>query len=96
MCVHEKYLIRLNVHHKKVLETVIGSHDVEMRMENSTIFSMKNELDDAMLGRHNIIMSHNTAFLSAVKDKKGTKRNHHSGQMRSEKTKFGKITINLS
>ena len=34
--------------------------------------------------------------MSAVKDAKATERNHHSAQMRSEKTKFGKVTANLS
>ena len=38
---HEKELIRLNSHHKKVLENVSRSHDVEMRTKNSTISCIK-------------------------------------------------------
>ena len=95
-CVHEKELRRLNAHHKKVLETVSGSHDVDMRTEKSTISCITNKLDDAMLENHYIILSHNTAVLSEVKDEKSTERNHHSAKMRSEKTKFGKVTANLS
>ena len=46
---HDKELIWLNAHHKKVLETVSGSHDVDMRTKKSTIFCMRNKLDDATL-----------------------------------------------
>ena len=46
---NHKELRRLNAHHKKVLKTVSGSHDVEMRTEKSTISCMTNKLDDAML-----------------------------------------------
>ena len=95
-CVHEKELGRLNAHSKKVLETVSGSHDVEMCTKKSTISCMINKLDYAVLEKHNIIRSRNTAVLSAVKYEKATKRNHHSAEIRSEKTKFGKITANLS
>ena len=56
---------------------------------------MTNKLDDAMLEKHNIILSRDTAVLSAVKDTKSTERNHHSAQMRSKKTKFGKVNANL-
>ena len=42
-CVHEKELRRLNSNHKKVLETVSGSHDVEMRTKYSTISCMTNK-----------------------------------------------------
>ena len=48
-CVHDKELRWLNAHHKKVLETISGSHDVEMRTKKSTIYCMTNKLDDAML-----------------------------------------------
>ena len=41
------------------------------------ISCMKNKLDYAMLEKHNIILSHNNAVLSAVKEAKATKRNHH-------------------
>ena len=75
-------------------KSVSGSNDVDMRTKNSTISCMTNKLDDAMLEKHNIILSHNTAVLSAVKDEKSTERNHHSSQMRSKKTKFGKVTEN--
>ena len=95
-CVHEKELIQLNANHKKVLENVRGSHDVEMLTKNSTISCMTNKLDDAILEKHDIILSHDTAVLSAVKDAKATKRNHHSTKMRSKNTKFGKVTANLS
>ena len=91
MCVHEKELRWFNAHHKKVLENFSGSHDVEMRTKNITISCMTNKLDDVMLEIHNIILSHNTAVLSAVKDAKATKCNHHSDQMRTEKTKFVRI-----
>ena len=60
-CMHDMELRRLNAHHKKVLETVSGSHDVEMRTKNSTISCMTNKLDDAMIEKHNIILSHDTA-----------------------------------
>ena len=93
---HEKELRRLNAHHKKVLKIFSGSHDVEMRTEKSTISFMTNKLDDAMLEKHNIILSHNTAVLSAVKDEKSTERNHHSAQMRIKKKQFGKVNANLS
>ena len=46
---HDMELRRLNAHHKKVLETVSGYHDVEMRTKKSTISCMKNKLYDAML-----------------------------------------------
>ena len=69
-CVHEKESRRLNDHHKKVLETVSGSHYDEMRTKKSTISCMKNKLDDAMLEKNNIIISHNTAVWSAAKDAK--------------------------
>ena len=82
---HDKELILLNAHYIKVLENVSGSHDVEMFTKNSTISSTKNKLDDAMIEKHNSILSHDTAVLSAVKDAKDTERNHHSAQMRSEK-----------
>ena len=94
--VHEKELRRFNTRHKRVLETVSGSHDVKMRTKKSTISCMTNKLDDTMLEKHNIILSHDTAVLSSVKDAKATKRNHHSAQMRSKKTKFGKVAANLS
>ena len=71
-CVHEKELRRLNDHHKKVLETVSGSHDVEIHTKKSTISCMKNKLDDAMLEKHNIIIGHNNDVLSTVKDEKST------------------------
>ena len=86
----------MNAHQKKLLENVSGYHDIEMRKKKSTISFMTNELDDAMLEKYNIILSHDTAALSTVKDAKSTKRNHHSAQMRNEKTKFGKVTSNLS
>ena len=57
---------------------------------------MTNKLDDAMLEKHNIIISHDTTVLYAVKDEKATERNHHSAQMRSEKKKFGKVNAHLS
>ena len=95
-CVHEKYLRRLNDHYMKVLEIVSGSHDVDMRTKKSTISCMTNKLDDAVLEKHNIFLSHDTSVLSAVKDAKATERNHHSAQMISKKNKFGKVTANLS
>ena len=95
-CVHEKESRQLNDHHKKVLETVSGSHYDEMRTKKSTISCMKNKLDDAMLEKNNIIISHNTAVWSAAKDAKATERNHHSAQTRSKNKKFGKVTTNLS
>ena len=49
-----------------------------------------------MLEKYNTILSHDTAVLSAVKDAKATEHNRHSAQMRSKKTKFGKVTANLS
>ena len=61
----------------------------------STISCMKNKLDYAMLEKRNIIISHDTAVLSAVKDAKSTERNHRSAQIRSEKTKFGEVAANL-
>ena len=67
-----------------------------MRTKKSTISCMTNKLDDAMLEKHNIILSHNTAVLSAVKDAKVTKRNQQSAQVIKKKTKFGKVTANLS
>ena len=70
----------MNAHHKKALETVSGSHDVEMCTKKITISCMTNKLDDVMLEIHNIILSHNTAVLSAVKDAKATKSNHHYAQ----------------
>ena len=93
---HENELRRLNAHHKKVLETISISHYVEMRTKKSTLSCMTNKIYDTMLEKHNIILSHDTAVLYAVKDAKATERNHHSAQMRSEKTKFGKVTANLS
>ena len=57
---------------------------------------MKNKLDDAMLEKNNIILSHDTAVLSAVKDAKPTERNYHSAQMRIKKKQFGKVNANLS
>ena len=57
---------------------------------------MTNKLDVAMIEKHNIILSHDTAVLSEVKDAKSTKRNNHYAQMRSKKTKFGKVTANSS
>ena len=69
---HEKELRRLNAYHNKVLETISGSHDDYMRTKKSTISCMKNKLDDAMLEKYNIILSHDTAFLSAVLDAKST------------------------
>ena len=89
-------MIRLNAHHKKVLETVSGSHDVEMRTKKSTMACMTNQSDDSMLEKHNINLSHGITVLSAVKYTKATERNHHFTQMRSKKTKFGKFTKNLS
>ena len=95
-CVHEKYLRRLNDHYMKVLEIVSGSHDVDMRTKKSTISCMTNKLDDAVLEKHNIFLSHDTSVLSAVKDAKVTKRNQQSAQVIKKKTKFGKVTANLS
>ena len=93
---HEKELRQLNAHHKKVLETVSGSHDVDMRTKKSTIFCMRNKLDDATIEKNNIILSHNTDVLYAFKDTKTTERNQHSAKIRSKKTKFGKVTAKLS
>ena len=56
---------------------------------------MKNKLDYAMLEKHNIIISHDTAVLSAVKDAKAIERNHRSAKIRSEKTKLDKVAANL-
>ena len=67
---HEKELRRLNAYHKKVLETVSGFHDVDMRTKNSTISCMTNKLDDAMLEMHNIILSHNTAVFPQLRMQK--------------------------
>ena len=63
--------------------------------KKSTISCMKNKLDYAMLEKHNIIISHDTAILSAVKDVKSTELNHRSAQIRSEKTKLDKVAANL-
>ena len=52
---HEKELRQLNYHHKKVLENVSGSHDVEMRMKKNTISCKINKLNDAIIEKHNII-----------------------------------------
>ena len=48
------------------------------------------------LKKSNIILSQETAVLSALKDEKDTEHNHHSDQMRSEKKSFGKVNANLS
>ena len=68
----------MNAHHKKVLETVSGSHDVEMRTKKSTMACMTNQSDDSMLEKHNINLSHGTTVLSAVKYAKAMELNHHS------------------
>ena len=59
-----------------------------MRTKNITIYCVTNKLDDAMLEKHNIILSHDTAVLSAVKDAKATRTQSPLCSNEKEEDKF--------
>ena len=73
----------------------MGPMMLRCAQKKSTISCMKNKLDDDILEKNNIILSHNITVLSAVKDAKSTERNHRSAQIRSEKTKLDNVAANI-